>query len=145
MVRVPVRGSGSEFAAIEMETEPLPMPLATLVNVIHGALLCAVQPQLRFAIGLVGAVTLEAVVGQDREDVAQWHVEVVRAFVDAPGADGASAIGTRHLRRSAVRLLFRVARELGLASGDPSLDLQLPARSLSAARLLTEGVDTRVA
>ena len=40
-----MRGSGREFAAIEMDTEPLPIPLAVLVNVIQGALLCAVQPQ----------------------------------------------------------------------------------------------------
>jgi integrase/recombinase XerC len=34
-----------------------------------------------------------------------------------------------HLRRSALRLYFRTARQLGLCSGDPTLDLVLPARS----------------
>jgi integrase len=62
-----------------------------------------------------------------------------RAFVDAPGVDGAApSLATRHLRRSAIRLLFRVARRLGLATQDPTLDLHLPPRSLSIARPLTD-------
>jgi integrase len=64
---------------------------------------------------------------------------LVRAFVHAPGAEGAApGIATRHLRRSAIRLLFRVARELGLADGDPTLDLHLSPRSWSVVRALTD-------
>ncbi|MSO79231.1 MAG: integrase [Acidimicrobiia bacterium] len=65
--------------------------------------------------------------------------EHVRAFVNAPNSDGiAAGIATRHLRRSAVRLLFRTARELGLARGDPTVDVALPPRSLSTARPLSD-------
>jgi site-specific recombinase XerD len=55
----------------------------------------------------------------------------VGAFVHAPPASGGdtASVATRHLRRSAVRLLFRLARHLGLVDGDPSLDLVLPPRS----------------
>ena len=42
-----------------------------------------------------------------------------------------------HWRRSAVRLLFRIWRDLGLAEGDPTLDLRLPRRSSLATRPLT--------
>ena len=62
-----------------------------------------------------------------------------RAFVSAFGTDGvAPGLATQHLRRSAVRLLFRVSRELGLASGDPTLDLRLASRSRSTARPLSD-------
>src|SRR6059058_1891229 len=65
--------------------------------------------------------------------------EHARAFVSACSADGATpGLATQHLRRSAIRLLFRVGRELGLASGDPTLDLRLPPRSLSTARPLSD-------
>jgi integrase len=64
---------------------------------------------------------------------------LARAFVDALGVHGAApGLATRHLRRSAIRLLFRVARGLGLATQDPTLDLYLPPRSLSTARPLTD-------
>ncbi|GAG48547.1 unnamed protein product, partial [marine sediment metagenome] len=43
-----------------------------------------------------------------------------------------------HLRRCAVRLLFRVAREIGLTDADPTVDLTLPARPDSAARPLLD-------
>src|SRR5437879_3326651 len=40
-----------------------------------------------------------------------------RAFVSASGTDGAApGLATQYLRRSAIRLFFRVGRELGLAS-----------------------------
>ena len=43
-----------------------------------------------------------------------------------------------HLRRCAVRLLFRVAREIGLVDADPTMDLALPVRPDSAARALLD-------
>jgi site-specific recombinase XerD len=64
---------------------------------------------------------------------------LARAFVDALGVDGAEpSLAMRHLRRSAIRLIFRVARRLGLATQDPTLDLYLPPRSQSTARPLTD-------
>jgi integrase/recombinase XerC len=47
-------------------------------------------------------------------------------------------VATRHLRRSAVRLLYRLARRHGLADHDPSLDLDLPPRSSLPTRPLTD-------
>ena len=65
--------------------------------------------------------------------------ELARSFVGAPGVDGvAPAVATQHLRRSAIRLLFRVARGLALATQDPTVDLDLPARSAGSARPLTD-------
>lgn len=64
---------------------------------------------------------------------------MVDEFVDAPTSSGTAPSPTvRHLRRCAVRLLFRTSRQLGLVDGDPTLDLELPARRPSAARALTD-------
>jgi integrase/recombinase XerC len=41
-----------------------------------------------------------------------------------------------HLRRTVLRLLFRVGRELGLCDGDPTLDLTLPAKTVLPTRPL---------
>jgi site-specific recombinase XerD len=67
------------------------------------------------------------------------RIEHVRNFVGAPRPGGkAPSIATMHLRRSAARLLYETARRLGLASGDPTLDLALPARSELHRRPLTD-------
>jgi len=77
--------------------------------------------------------------GQCVSDLDRVTPQHVKAFVSAPGGDGtAPGVATQHLRRSSVRLLFRIARELGLAAGDPTLDLRLPPRSLSNSRPLTD-------
>jgi integrase len=63
-----------------------------------------------------------------------------RAFIDAARADEPACFpttATQHFRRSAIRLLFRIARQLGLAEGDPTLDLRLPPRSSLKQRPLT--------
>ena len=60
------------------------------------------------------------------------------AFIHAPTATGEPAPATIHLRRSTLRLLFRTARELGLASSDPTIDLVLPPRSLRSSRPLSD-------
>jgi integrase/recombinase XerC len=60
-------------------------------------------------------------------------------FVTAPSPSGeVASLGTRHFRRSGVRLLFRIARDLGLAEGDPTLDLDLPPRSGLPCRPLSD-------
>lgn len=48
------------------------------------------------------------------------------------------SVATMHLRRSAVRLYFRIARDLKFLNGDPTLDLQLPSRSSLPVRPLTD-------
>src|SRR4051812_44965878 len=61
-------------------------------------------------------------------DVTSSHVE---AFVKARGHNGEPSVATMHVRRSSLRLLFRIARsELGFV-GDPTLDIRLPPRSRS--------------
>jgi integrase len=71
-------------------------------------------------------------------EVSGDHVE---AFVRSStvGTGAAPSVATMRLRRSALRLLFRTARELGLIDGDPSLDLALPSRTRESARPLTDG------
>ena len=70
------------------------------------------------------------------EDVS---ASIARSFVDAPTRHGRRPTNsTMHARRSALRLLFRVARQEGLVFGDPTLDLELPARSGLTARPLTD-------
>lgn len=61
---------------------------------------------------------------------------ITTEFISAPGRSGSPSLATQHLRRSAVRLLFRTARQLGLVDGDPTLDLVLPPRSGLRARPL---------
>ena len=71
-------------------------------------------------------------------DVTPEHV---RGFVLAPSSDRNAtfpSVATSHLRRSAVRLLFRVLRQASVVDHDPTLDLVLPARSSLAARPLTD-------
>ena len=60
--------------------------------------------------------------------------DVVEMFLHSPhvrgpgGAPEAAALGTRHFRRSAARLLFKTCRVLGLDDRDPAADIVLPPR-----------------
>ena len=75
----------------------------------------------------------------DIESLSEVTAVEATAFVQAPIPTGEPvAVATMHLRRSALRLLFRLARELGLADSDPTLDLVLPARSSLRSRPLTD-------
>ena len=70
-------------------------------------------------------------------EICEDHIE---GFVFAPVVGSRSrrpSTATMHLRRSAVRLYFRIGRELALLEGDPSLDLVLSPRSSLAMRPLT--------
>ena len=65
--------------------------------------------------------------------------EIAASFVRAPRTDGTPAtLPLLHLRRTALRLLFRTARQAGLHVGDPTLDLVLPPRSPLSARPLSD-------
>lgn len=67
-------------------------------------------------------------------DVTTAHIE---QFVKAKGRSGLPSASTMQMRRTSLRLLFRVARlEFGF-EGDPTFDLQLPPKSRLAARPLT--------
>ena len=47
-------------------------------------------------------------------------------------------VSTRHLRRSALRIEFRLARSLNLCEHDPTIDIRLPPRSPLSTRPLTD-------
>ncbi|MGI8756735.1 MAG: hypothetical protein ACR2MB_12935 [Acidimicrobiales bacterium] len=65
--------------------------------------------------------------------------EVAAQFVNATAGGGeAASVSLRHLRRLAVRLLFRVARSEGHQLGDPTLDIHLPSRSQLSTRPLMD-------
>lgn len=53
-------------------------------------------------------------------------------------ADAPAGTATMHNRRTSLRLLFRMARRLGLVDGDPTLDLVLPARAIGTFRPLSD-------
>lgn len=64
---------------------------------------------------------------------------VATQFLKAPAGGGlAASVSLRHLRRLAVRLLFRVARSEGHQVGDPTLDIHLPPRSQLSTRPLAD-------
>ena len=69
-------------------------------------------------------------------DITPGHV---RAFLEAnTGSGGPPSVATMHLRRSAVRLLFREAVKLGAAGQDPTAEITLPPRSYLTFRALAD-------
>jgi integrase len=73
------------------------------------------------------------------DTVESVSAEIAAAFVHSALPDGSDpSVSFLHLRRSALRLLFRSLRESGLAVGDPTLDLVLPPRSPLATRPLAD-------
>lgn len=77
--------------------------------------------------------------GHGLDDLRRCNRALVDEFVAAPTTVGRSPSATvMHLRRCAVRLLFRVAREIDLTNADPTVDLTLPSRPDSAARPLLD-------
>ena len=71
--------------------------------------------------------------------LANVHPTLATAFVRArTSMESQPGTATMHNRRTSLRLLFRTARRLGLAGGDPTLDLVLPPRAVGAYRPLTD-------
>lgn len=80
-----------------------------------------------------------ALLGFGVETVDTVTPSVAAAFIKAAGlGDRAPTIALMHLRRTALRLLFRSAREESVHVGDPTLDLILPPRSPLSTRPLTD-------
>jgi site-specific recombinase XerD len=71
-------------------------------------------------------------------DVTRAHVALFLSATSAKDPTTEPAAATMHLRRSAIRLLFRLARDSGLEIGDPTLDVRLPPRSPRPFRPLTD-------
>jgi integrase len=77
--------------------------------------------------------------GHGVTDLAQVDPALASAFIEAPSPNGAlPSVSLVHLRRSALRLLFRSVRHLGRAVGDPTLDLKLPPRAQLMTRPLVD-------
>jgi integrase len=87
---------------------------------------------IRFAGYLDGGHGLDSL-----EDVLPDHV---RGFLEAPSSSTGAlpSTSTMRLRRSAVRLLFQLARQSGMRLGDPTLDLSLPSRIAASHRPLAD-------
>lgn len=77
--------------------------------------------------------------GHGLQDLAHVSPEVAESFVNAPAGGGQPpTVPMMHLRRTAIRLLFRSARQLGQPVGDPTLDLRLPPRAQLSTRPLAD-------
>src|SRR4051794_29222244 len=77
--------------------------------------------------------------GRDVDSLSEVRAADAEAFIRALDASGhGPAVATMHHRRSALRLLFRVARTNGWVSTDPTLDIELPPRSSLPCRPLTD-------
>lgn len=71
--------------------------------------------------------------------LSEVGIEHARAFLEASTRAGSPpAVATKHLRRSAIRLLYREATKLGVLTRDPTTDLPLPPRSYLPVRPLTD-------
>jgi integrase/recombinase XerC len=66
-------------------------------------------------------------------------VEVAQGFIGSRLKSGRRpSLATQHNRRTALRTLYAAARQLGLAEGDPTLDVMLPAAGAVRTRPLTD-------
>lgn len=71
--------------------------------------------------------------------VSELSPELAVAFINARTTTGHQpSDATRHLRRAALRLLFRTWREFRLLVDEPTLDLELPARATFVWRPLSD-------
>jgi site-specific recombinase XerD len=99
----------------------------------------AFSPQTRLrSIETVTRFTTRASV-QGARTVHDLTPAICAGFVYAHGLSGRPPeLATQHARRTILRTYFRTLRDLGLAPGDPTLDLTLPPRTTTAARPLTD-------
>ena len=88
---------------------------------------------------LMGRFAVFATSGHGVADLQEVSRDLIDEFVSAPNTLGAQpSPSSQHMRRWAVRMLFRVARQLGLVETDPTMDLGLPARRPLGPRPLTD-------
>lgn len=88
---------------------------------------------------LVDFALFVRVVAGTEVELVEVGAGTVERFVEAAHPDGrVPSLAEMHHRRSSIRLLFRLARELGVDAGDPTLDLVLPPRCQRGVRALTD-------
>ena len=93
--------------------------------------ICRVEPTLHRAVGFFERRGIGA--------LAEVQLDDASDFVHSRLESGLPAsVAVLHNRRAALRLMFRVARRLGLAEIDPTLDLRLPPKSFAATRPLDD-------
>lgn len=99
----------------------------------------SVQTQIR-VFGLINRFARFAATGCGSECLAAVSTQHVAAFVTAVniGDGGRPSVATMRLRRWALRLFFRVARDLELTNTDPTLDVRLPGRTRRSLRPLSD-------
>jgi site-specific recombinase XerD len=118
---------------------PLRREMEPLLQMLRESPELSAQSQAKF-LDLLGRFENFLTAGQGVASLVEVTRAHVEHFTNAPAgyASIEPAVATMHLRRSAVRLLFRMAREWGLEVGDPTLDVMLPAREPHHIRPLTD-------
>jgi integrase/recombinase XerC len=118
-------------------TVPVDLVAGDLVAAVRSAAHLSDQSEHRLVEVMVRFLTfVERAFAVPRDEVTR---EQVVSFVLAPSAGGRTpSAATTHLRRSAVRLMFRVLRQHGVVDHDPTLDVVLPPRTSLAARPLCD-------
>ena len=98
-------------------------------------------PQANRVASILGSFSRFAIRGHGVSSLGGVTPAVAAAFVGAPvpGTGELPSVPLMHLRRLALRLLFRAARRADPSLGDPTLDLVLPPRSQLGTRPLTDG------
>jgi len=95
--------------------------------------------QARRVLHIVDRFASFARLGFGVDGLADVSPLIAERFIAAPSAEAAvPSVALQHLRRSALRLLFRAARHQGVDVGDPTLDVRLPPRSPLSTRPLTD-------
>ncbi len=120
---------------------PAPTGLASEIAALRGDLLAerALDQQWHRTSSIIDRFSSFATSGHRVRSLNGVTAEVAEGFVHAITDSGrCPSISTMHWRRTAVRLLFRAARQAGIVSGDPTLDIRLPPRSSLGTRPLTD-------
>ena len=137
-------GAGNLLAAPVSPPHPEPVsPASTLGLVLEELKQAGLSDQsVQKMAELMACFTIYIDKGHGLRSVTEIAEEHTEGFVFASSLIGSQrrrpSVATMHLRRSALRLYLRTARQLGLCSGDPTLDLVLPARSSLHMRALTD-------
>jgi site-specific recombinase XerC len=128
--------SGTEPVERASSSCALVAELSAIRDALAGGLVPESRPRVLGLVDRFGVFVARAFEVQSLGAVTSLQVD---AFVRSSTAGGElPSIATMRLRRSVLRSLFRAGRELGLVTGDPTLDVLLPSRTNRAARALTD-------
>lgn len=114
--------------------------LANEIAVLRGGLLAenAQEHQWDRTSSIIDRFCLFASNGHGVRSLNEITAQVAEGFIRATTSAGhGPSVSTMHWRRTALRLLFRAARQTGLVDRDPTLEVELPPRSSLGTRPLT--------